>query len=391
MLNIHFVTRVRGFFSHLLHNNDIIANITVPSNKVYEVNNKLIKVKNKIGRSWIFDLIGYIQILKCNDTYADIYASSNRFLHTKKPYFIYIENPTGLFHYQLKRVNNFFGRRTIQRELNSKKLCGLVFMSRACESTFETVCYRVPTHIHTAQIYPLVPLNRSINNTLIEEKCKQEELKLLFVSQGTFFRVKGGIEVLEAFDFLRKRGFNISLEIITKIHDLEPEIKSRILMTEGIILNDFNYSYPQLEVEYFKNHVLLSPTSMDSFSLTVLEAMKSGMVVIASRLYAIPEMVKEGINGYLCDPQFWFFDRNNIPNPKVWNHRKETVFSSQISSEIISFLCDKISLLYKDRILLTEMSIKSYSIASQPPFSEEYITKQWNDFFTIISTNIDDK
>lgn len=384
MLKVHFATRVRGFFIHLIKNPQIKAEFTVPPNKLYEVNNKFMRLKNRLGRSWLLDILGYIQVLKCEEPHSDIHASSNRFLHTSKPYFIYIENPTGLFHYRLHRAKNLFGRRIIKRELESHSLRGLVFMSKACASTFEKVCSPIPINVHTAQIYPLVPLNDTINIDQIKNKCKQDELKLLFVSQGTFFRVKGGIEVLETYDLLRKQGLCISLEIITKIHDLEPEIKNRILTTEGIILKDFKFSYPELEKEYFENHILVSPTSMDSFSLTVLEAMKSGMVIIASRLYAIPEMVKEGVNGFLCDPQFWFFDRDNLPNPKIWNHRKTTVFSSKISSDIISFMFNHISLLYNNRELLTKMSINSYTIANRPPFSEDYITAQWNEFLQII-------
>lgn len=58
--------------------------------------------------------------------------------------------------------------------------------------------------------------------------------------------------------------------------------------------------------------LLLHPTSDDSNSLTVLEAMKAGLPIISTKLYAIPEMVKDGVNGFLTEPKYAFFDNNNL-------------------------------------------------------------------------------
>ncbi len=53
--------------------------------------------------------------------------------------------------------------------------------------------------------------------------------------------------------------------------------------------------------------IFINPTRQDSFSLVVLEAIKSGNVIISSDLYAIPEMVIDDYNGYLVGPKYRIF------------------------------------------------------------------------------------
>jgi len=49
--------------------------------------------------------------------------------------------------------------------------------------------------------------------------------------------------------------------------------------------------------------VLVSPSLLEGFGLTILEAMAAGKPVIALNVGAIPELVREGVNGFLIDKQ----------------------------------------------------------------------------------------
>lgn len=103
------------------------------------------------------------------------------------------------------------------------------------------------------------------------------------------------------------------------------------------------------------------------------------MPIISTKLYSIPEVVQDDINGFLTEPHYWYFDIKNIPNPAIWNNMKETIYSGKICDRIVSFLHEKILLLNNDRALLEKMSLCSFEIANSPPFDKNTITSQWND------------
>lgn len=55
----------------------------------------------------------------------------------------------------------------------------------------------------------------------------------------------------------------------------------------------------QLRQYYRKITAYVAPSSYETFGYTILEAMASGLPVIATRTGAIPELIEEGVNGFL--------------------------------------------------------------------------------------------
>ncbi len=47
--------------------------------------------------------------------------------------------------------------------------------------------------------------------------------------------------------------------------------------------------------------VLLMPSEMESFGLAALEGMASGVIPIGTRVGGVPELIEEGVSGFLCD------------------------------------------------------------------------------------------
>ncbi len=134
-----------------------------------------------------------------------------------------------------------------------------------------------------------------------------------------------------------------------------------------------------MQLLYADSDVLLQPTSDDSFGLTILEALHGGMAIIASSLYSIPEIVKDNYNGFLVEPHYWFFtEGSNLPNPVVWNHRKETIYSKKISERLVKDLVEKMEILISQPDTLNSFKQKSLYLAQNPPFNERFIAKQWN-------------
>lgn len=251
-------------------------------------------------------------------------------------------------------------------------------MSKACETTFEGICGKIPSWCFATTIYPLIPENPLVSNKQINQRSYLSEFRLLYIAQGIRFESKGGLEVIRAFEKIKNEGYNITLHIITSLKDISESTKKYITNKPGLIVDDFKFSFTELQQIYATSHLLLQPTSDDSFGLTILEAIKSGLPVIASNMYSIPELITDNWNGFLCNPHYWFFNQQNYPNPEVWNNRKSTIYSGTEDENIVNFLVDKISLLYENRNILNEMSINSLNRGSTPPFSERYIAEQWN-------------
>lgn len=348
------------------------------SENYYEVSSFLTKVKSRLIRHPLLNLAGIFQVVRATEKDCDAYGSFNRFLDADKPYFIYLENPLAVYHYTIGRIGHRTGATRFRNCLNDPKLKYIVCMSDACRKTFAQINMPLPAHVKMKTIYPYVPANSHATPSWIEEKSKSEYLECLYCVQGVRFVSKGGLEVLSAYEQLLKKGLKIHLTVITKFADLDPGVEKRLMSCPGITCHDFTFSYEDLEKVYANSNVLLQPSSDDSFGLTVLEAMKGGCAVICSKMYAFPEMVTEGVNGFLLEPKYYFFDENHIPNPAVWNHRKKTLYSRKESAQLVGELEDRLTRLCEDRKLLCEMSRRSLEIAGEK-FGEESICAQWED------------
>lgn len=380
MLRVDFATKVRGFFKHLFSAQGIDAVFSYSPENIYEAYSRWGLIKSAMAKCRLLDFLGIIEIIKPQNKDCDIYGSFNRFLKGDKPYFIYVENPTALYHYRLERNRTQLGKRKIDACMRNPNLKALVFMSQACAQTFERVCHPIPTGCIATTIYPYVPNNKHVNEMVIQERCKKE-IRLLYIAQGIRFFSKGGKEVVEAYKRAKiLHGTDIHLTVVTNLATLNSQYLAE-LQRLSIETLDFTMNHEQMQHLYAQSTILLHPSSDDSFGLTLLEAMKAGLPIITTRLYALKEMVEEGENGFLTDPHYWFFYPNNRPNPNIWNHRKKTIYAQTLSTKLADFIYDKINILYNDRAFLERLSLNSYKKASSAPFSEAYIISQWNDIF----------
>ena len=118
---------------------------------------------------------------------------------------------------------------------------------------------------------------------------ESERVRILFVG-GQFAR-KGGPELLEA---ARGLGDAVELDIVTGGDEpaVPPGVRARI--HRGL--------KPQSEALvalYRAADMFVLPSRGDCMPQAVIEAIASGLPVVATRVGAIPEMVNDGVNGYL--------------------------------------------------------------------------------------------
>ncbi|GAA0861358.1 glycosyltransferase family 4 protein [Paraclostridium tenue] len=377
-ISIYYASKLRGFIKHIVENPPTDIEYVYTENNFYETSSKFKLVLKKLLGGKIGDSLGLILKLNVDNNECDIVQTYNRFIKSSQNYIIMLENPTAIYHYSLNRSKTLLGKRKINTELNRGYLKSIVCTSKACYSTVDLLIQEMPESIIKEQIYPYVPDNTFINEKFISERSYSNELKCLFISSD--FKLKSGCEVIEAFEKLNS-SINIELTIVTKKSSIPTDYLEKIKNIKNINLLEFNLKYEELQSLYTSNMVLLHTTRQDSTPMVVLEAIKSGMVVLATDLYAIPEMVEDTVNGYLVKPKYRFFNENNLPNPNVWNNRKETIYSSYIDNNIVDFIYEKITYLSSNRDILEEMSKNSYEKATRGEFSESFIKKKWENLY----------
>lgn len=378
---IFWATKLRGFLRHMSqHMQDVSF---VDNGQYYEVAGLRSKAVSKLIRSHLLDPVGLFQILKVSGKDCDYYGSFNRFLQADKPYFLYLENPTALYHYTLGRIRFPAGRKRFAACLNDPNLKYIVCMADACRNTFERVNMPVPEGVKMTTIYPFVPRNPHADPEQIREKSENDTLECLFCVQGRRFITKGGLDVLKAYETLRAKGYRIHLRVITKLSELDKKTLKRLTSCEGITVHDFTFRYEELEEIYAKTNVLIHPSADDSVGLTILEAMKGGCAIVGSRLYGFTEMVEEDGNGFLLEPKYRIFTEEHLPNPRCWKHWKKRYYARKKDPAFIERIVKAVEKLYLDREKLRACSLRSLELANTK-FGEDTICEQWKDVWNTL-------
>ena len=380
-MTICWATRLRGFLRHLSGKLNGVE--FVESKRYYESVSLIGKLKSLLIRSPILDPLGLFQIVRIETGECDAYGSFNRLLKADKPYFLYLENPTALYHYSLTRLRFPAGKRRFFRAISDPNLRYIACMSNVCRETFTSLNGALPDSVRIGTAYPLIPRNFCVDERRIIEKCRGETVECLFSAQGRRFLTKGGLDVLRAVSELQREDYPIHLTVITQMSELDRRTKRLLSQYKDVTLLDFSLSYHEMEAIYAQTAILLHPSSDDSFGLTVLEGMKGGCAVIATKLYAFSEMVSDLESGILIEPKFRIYDENGLPNPSVWRHGKKLRSARRRDDSFVRRIKDALSELCTNRELLSKYALRGYEIA-ETKFGEEAVLNQWNEVFSSV-------
>jgi glycosyltransferase involved in cell wall biosynthesis len=121
-------------------------------------------------------------------------------------------------------------------------------------------------------------------------------VRILFVAGSTMgarFKIKGGVESLEAFAALRER--YPQLELVVR-SDVEPEIRKRYQGSPGLRILSGLLPYSELARLYAESDIYWYPAHC-LMSVSMLEAMNYGLPIITTDYYDNPEYVEDGQTG----------------------------------------------------------------------------------------------
>lgn len=259
-----------------------------------------------------------------------------------KPYVIELDNPYCLCYYNPLWMN-LFGW-IVRPILLSAKCKRIVCISKACQNTLEAVLGEKVKEKSTI-VYPYISENYK---TVEERPIKKRKINFLFVS--TTFLLKGGREVLEAFQRVYNEGYDIHLTMVTRMPD---EYRNKYDNCPWLTIQEANLDKSILYKSFFsKADVFILPSYQDSFGLVYLEALSFGLPVIATDIYAIPEMVQDGYSGLLVKAPILFFNTDyTLDNRMAFLDMTEKIESDGLYENVVIELCDAIKKITNEEVL----------------------------------------
>jgi glycosyltransferase involved in cell wall biosynthesis len=133
---------------------------------------------------------------------------------------------------------------------------------------------------------------------------RNEKIKILCVAR--FDKNKNYESLVYALSKLKNDGLNFEAYFIGAISDNEYFEKIVGLIKKkglekfikiGVSVND-----PALIDCYLSCDLFVLPSSMETFPLVILEAMYAGLPIVATYVGGVPDIVKNGVNGFLIPP-----------------------------------------------------------------------------------------
>lgn len=174
-----------------------------------------------------------------------------------------------------------------------------------------------------------------------------KKINILFLSN--MMRTKGVFVLLEACSILKDKGYSFHCQFVGPWYeDIEQEFFSEVNRRElGKHVQYLGAKYGvDKENVYKASDVFVFPTYLETFGLVNIEAMSYGLPVISTSEGAIPEVVRDGIEGFV------------------------------VEKENANELANRLEILLNDRKLLAEMSERA-KVRYQENYTEEHFVSKF--------------
>ncbi len=244
------------------------------------------------------------------------------------------------FETSLPRVSNLSS--LSMRKLASSKCKQLISLSKCsyniqCESLKNNPASMRNLIMNKTSV--LHPPQRTIIDSIEE---KQYDTILTFTMIGADFFRKGGLEILEAFDYFLDKKQDIKLNIVSAMQYGDYASQATI--------QDLNRAYAIIKkhpssIQHYKtlpnqkvidllksSNVALLPTYADTYGYSVLEAQACGCAVVSTDIRALPEINSNEV-GYVIE-----VPKNEMGNGILNTEEARRLFSSIIKENLIEIL-----------------------------------------------------
>jgi glycosyltransferase involved in cell wall biosynthesis len=258
------------------------------------------------------------------------------------PFVIDLDTPYALTGYNLAALPLWRG--LLRRMLLSPRCLAIRCMSEACRRSLTLEfgpAAGAKSEVHYPQIAqaPAAQTPRALREAW-------DGPRFLFV--GTQFEIKGGAALLRAFHKVHAAVPTARLDVVTHL----PAARFALAEQLGVAVHPASLDRAALWQRFFSQaDVLVLPTFVESFGMVALEALAHGLAVVATDLYALPEMVKDGVNGALLHAPLSIWDgyrpgrlyRALDTVPEAAARLETTAFELDLATAMIR-LCDRATL-----------------------------------------------
>jgi glycosyltransferase involved in cell wall biosynthesis len=297
---------------------------------------------------------------------AELIHSSRHLLMNRRPWVVEVEMASALAWYSRRNLERPVMRRAIERRFASPWCRRILPWTEAAKKSLLHAFDCRPFADKIKVVYPAI----AAKPVDFEARRRKRELTLLFVGPGFYgagFYNKGGVETLLAFEQISPRYPELRLEMVC----LPPEnIRARWGAHPKIT---FRSRIPQEELDalYRRADIFILPTHMDTLGFVYLEAFSCGVPCIGTRQFAVPEIITDGVTGFVVDNSCSNLGADYLPRfePALYEGHPLVEECKQPPEPYVTSLAEQIARLVEDSDLRSRMSAAAYEEVVSGKFS----------------------
>ena len=140
------------------------------------------------------------------------------------------------------------------------------------------------------------------NGMPVDKYYKKSDYSLVknILHIGRFSLQKNHKTLIEAFESVHKNHSNIKLNLVGA-GELEEEIKTMVAQKGLLDAVNFKGLLDDVKEEMSKADVFCLPSNYEGMPMTIIEAMASGLPVVATAVGGVQDMITDGKDGILCN------------------------------------------------------------------------------------------
>ena len=289
--------------------------------------------------------------IKDDEKYDLIHSTRGILIRNKKPWIVDLESGAAFAGLKWETLKKPIMKKLIRKYLSSQYCKKIMPQSNAAKQT-------LLEHIDCSGFEHKIDTLYLAYHTTILKRKPSKIVRLSFI--GRDFYEKGGNDVLEAFKILNKKYPD---KISLKYKGNVPENKKLNLTNVKYLANipDPKKFYEEI---FGDCDIYVQPTTIDSFGVSILEAMSTGLPIVCTDDFTLPELVEDGYNGFLVKSFVHWYPYASTSRGMEYQKKAE-----EDHPETIKELVEKISILIENKKLREQMGRNSFKLVSTGKFS----------------------